>query len=691
MAKSRKIPLGAQIFTITLLPVVIVTVVFLSIFGGSFKDTATKDLNSKTISGIQSQAGALTSTLGPSLEMVKFASEIVPLHHNGAELEPLFINMVNTQTAAFALYYTSEDFNNGGEGVYADSSQWIPDDDWVPATRDWFISAKANPDKLMITDPYVDVQTGDVCITASKAVKIDGAFVGVVAADISIKDFGRMLNPKVVSPNAQLYVINSEGLYITNEKLENVMEKNFFGDSVFTIREMGKVGEVVVKNKMFLNQCPVSSTPYTLVVYGPLDDFTHDFAIILRKLLLEVLIMLIVFTAVAFIISRRLTKSFAHLADRCRAFADGDFRQVEDKMKYGTKESAAIASGFNHFTDNVSSLITNIHAATDSLDNMVDNLNYTSEAIGKDSFQVATAISEMNEILTQERKSIDAENAAVGVIVKEAESLSNEIALQNDILETSNKNIVEIVGYIESMSRISNSASQHVGDLVHATTENKDKLEASVQQILDVKNESGALLEMNSVISAVAEQTNLLAMNAAIEAAHAGEAGKGFAVVADEIRKLAETTSNQANSSTVQLKGIQEKIAKIADSSEEVSSSFSNTLEVVSSIENIVVSLSEMAKAQSSQAQTVSSGLEQIRQSSDKVMENTNAINKSTEEAFAICNDLSVLGEKTTNGLIQCNEAAENLTNSANTISGETTQAKTQVEKLTVAVNKFKA
>mgnify|MGYP003297763388 CR=1 FL=1 len=102
------------------------------------------------------------------------------------------------------------------------------------------------------------------------------------------------------------------------------------------------------------------------------------------------------------------------------------------------------------------------------------------------------------------------------------------------------------------------------------------------------------------------------------------------------------------------------------------------------------MSLSEIANVQDAQAKTVSGNLGQIRLSSDKVIANTTAITKSTEDAFAICNDLSAMSAKTTEGLRQCNEAAESLTNSANTISGETGQVKNQVANLSEAVNKFK-
>ena len=53
-------------------------------------------------------------------------------------------------------------------GEYLDGTGWVPDEDYVPTERPWYIGARAYVGRVAVVDPYIDAETNTVTITFSK-------------------------------------------------------------------------------------------------------------------------------------------------------------------------------------------------------------------------------------------------------------------------------------------------------------------------------------------------------------------------------------------------------------------------------------------------------------------------------------------------------------------------------------------
>jgi methyl-accepting chemotaxis protein len=191
--------------------------------------------------------------------------------------------------------------------------------------------------------------------------------------------------------------------------------------------------------------------------------------------------------------------------------------------------------------------------------------------------------------------------AVISVYLEESEAQKRNFA--NQVLDTFEKKIGSIVGYVEeeakemsstaeelsthvetTQSRASGVAktSQDMTQNVEAVSTASEELTSSIDEInrqvsqnsaiaddvkakVDSTNEQiGGLAEaaeqignVLKLIQDITEQTNLLALNATIEAARAGDAGKGFAVVANEVKTLAEQTQNATAEIKEQIEKVQ--------------------------------------------------------------------------------------------------------------------------------------
>ncbi len=335
-------------------------------------------------------------------------------------------------------------------------------------------------------------------------------------------------------------------------------------------------------------------------------------------------------------------------------------RDFSFKVSAGGKdEFSALARQINGTIDDFSSLIGGVAAMAEGAELVREDVLSAStetaasmEQIGANISSIRARIDEMSGRLGSAGESSAAIGEGVGALDGRLAEQSAALARSSSLAD----------GMRESASQAEAIAGKQADEAVRLerlAAAELDRLGETNAAIAGTEADVGKVLDVVGIINAVAEQTNILAMNAAIEAAHAGDSGRGFAVVAEEIRKLAESTNENAVI-------IGETIGDMARRIREVSEAGADTVASFKGIEGLtkesragLQSLREIVRGFSGSADELAADLERAAGNSMEIKALSGEILANARDATEAAMAVTGLGDEIKNGIGEIENGAK--------------------------------
>ncbi|WP_461255091.1 methyl-accepting chemotaxis protein [Treponema sp. R80B11-R83G3] len=569
---------------------------------------------------------------------------------------------------------------------------WNPPDKYDQRTRAWFKDAKARPGDVIYTDPYTALATQTFSTSLTTIIYDNNKNdLGVIGTDIAISSLTDIVNEKNHIEGMESWLLNKDGLFISNKDQEKVMKVNFFED-----QGLEQYKDSVLKNETFYamnskyiissslikgpNWIVVTTIP-TSVVFAELNRVQLS-AVIFVSILIVVLLFIMIF------VIRGITKPITIITGALKKISEGDLTQSINVI--AKNEIGELAQDFNSTMDKIKTMIGIIKKEVTNLSNIGNDLSSNMTETAASINEITANIQSIKGRVINQSASVTVTNSTMEKVVADINKLNGYVENQGRNISQSSSAIEEMVANINSVTNTLVSNASNVKTLKEASEMGHNGLQEVATDIQEISRQSEGLLEINAVMENIASQTNLLSMNAAIEAAHAGEAGKGFAVVAAEIRKLAESSSNQSKTIGTVLKKITESIKKITSSTDTVLKRFE-------AIDSSVKTVSDQEENIRNAMEEQNEGSKQLLQSADGLKENTHQVKSGSQEMLEGSKEvvkesqnLEKMTQEIESGMSEMASGAEQINTAVHNVSDMSNKNRSAIDNLMKEVSRFK-